>query len=180
MFHSNTELLIDCWRAQSGPRGVPVRADLDLSAFAHLAPQLMIVGRRQAGLYPFRLVGGLVRDLHGRRLLGDNLMDLFSLNSRTELRPALEAARRGRTTLVAVVAGRSVTGQSVSLELLFAPLAGPSGDVDRFLGLYQPLTALIGLHGERLADLVVTSLHAGETDAPRLRLAALDGRQIAS
>lgn len=157
-----------------------MRADLDLSAFAHLAPQLIVVGRGQAGLYPFRLVGGLVRDLHGRRLLGENLMDLFTLNSRTELRPALEAARRGRAMLVAGVTGRSVTGQSVTLELLFAPLAGPSGDVDRFLGLYQPLTPLIGLRGERLADLVITSLHAGETDAPRLRLAALDGRQIAS
>lgn len=179
MFHSNTELLIDRWQAQAGPKGVPARADYDLTPIARLAPQLFIVGRRQAGQYPFRLVGDLVRDLHGRRLLGDNLMDFFSIGARTELRPALEAARRNGSTLVADLAAHSDSGQSFDLEMTFAPLAGPGGDTDRFLGLYQPLTPVFRLRGELVVEFSLKALHAGAPGTPRLRLAALDGRQIA-
>ena len=179
MFHSNTELLIDCWRAQAGPRGVLPRAALDIRPFAALAPQLVIVGLRPPGSFPFRLVGGLVADLYGRRLVGEDLLSLFGLASRTELRPTLETARRGRTTLVAVATGRTLSGQTADLQLLFAPMAGPNGQVDRFLGLYQPIEPLVRLRGERLSEITLKSLHPGETDIPRLRLAALNGRQIA-
>ena len=179
MFHSNTELLIDRWQAQAGPAGVPARAALDLGPIARLAPQLFVVGRRQSGAYPFRLVGDLVRDLHGRRLLGENLLDLFGVAARTELRPALEAARRGRSPLVAEVEAHDDAGRSFSLEVVLAPLSGPGGDVDRFLGLYQPLTPVFRLRGASVVEFTLKTLHPGAPGAPRLRLAALDGRHIA-
>ena len=179
MFHSNTELLIDRWQAQALPNGVPARAALDLAPFARLAPQLFVIGRQPAGRFPFRLAGEFVRELHGRRLAGEDAMALFTLSGRIDLRPALEAARRGRTTLVALVKGRTLAGESLDLELTFAPLSGPGGAIDRFLGLYQPTTPVARLRGDAVRELALVSLHAGETDTPRLRLAALDGRRIA-
>ncbi len=178
MAHSNTELLIDRWRAQSGPGGVPARTALDLAPFARLAPQLFVAGRGPAGQFPLRLVGEAVRDLAGRRLLGRDLMELFTLSGRIELRPALEAARRGRTTMIACVEERTEDG-AACLELAFAPLLGPTGAVDRFLGHCQPLTPALRTRNAPLRELVLTGLQHGDADAPRLRLAALHGRQIA-
>jgi hypothetical protein len=179
MFHSNTELLIDRWHAQALPGAVPARAELDLAPFARIAAQLFVVGRQPAGRYPFRLAGEFVRELHGRRLKGEDAMHLFNLSGRIDLRPALEASRRGRTTLTAVVNGRTLAGETLGLELTFAPMSGPGGGIDRFLGLYQPTTPVALLRGEAIRELALLSLHAGETDTPRLRLAALDGRRIA-
>ena len=64
MFHSNTELLIDYWRAQKGLRRAPVRASINPGEFASLLPQVFILGRVRPGSYAFRLIGGLVEDDH--------------------------------------------------------------------------------------------------------------------
>ena len=116
MFHCNTELLIERWRAQGLPRQVPTRHGFDLDGLQHLAPHLFVIGRRQPGDYPFRLTGELVRDLHGRRLLGEDLTGLFTLTGRIELRPALEAARRGRASLIAIATARTLDGHAAPFQ----------------------------------------------------------------
>ena len=71
---------------------------------------------------------------------------------------------------------------SIGMEVLFAPLAGPSGDADRYLGLYQPLGLTARLMGRPALSLAVRSIHrtgAANEEAPRLRLATLDGRRVA-
>jgi hypothetical protein len=73
---------------------------------------------------------------------------------------------------------------SLPLEVLLAPLAGPEGAPTRFLGLYQPLAgglALVTRTGGplRVRRLGITAGGQIVADAPRLRLAALDGRRIA-
>ena len=64
--------------------------------------------------------------------------------------------------------------------MLFAPLRGVSGETDRFLGLLQPTQPVQRLLGETVRTLVLQSIAGADfEDAPRLRLAALDGRRIA-
>jgi len=68
MFHLNTELLIDYWRARRGERRIPARSDIDPAAFAALLPQAFILVRDPDGVFRFRLAGETINDLHGRGL----------------------------------------------------------------------------------------------------------------
>jgi hypothetical protein len=180
MFHSNTELLIDCWRAQAGPRGLPARTTLDLSPFAALAPQLFIAGRRAAGDYSIRLAGAFIRDLHGRDLRGIPVLPMWSEPSRLPLRAAFEAIRKAPSPVVVTADAEAGEGQPLPIEVFIAPLTGPSGEADRYLGLYQPLSPVARLSNRLVARLVLRSINGEDFGAsPRLRLAAVHGRRIA-
>ncbi len=68
---------------------------------------------------------------------------------------------------------------------MLAPLVGASGEVDRLLGFYQPLSTLVRLHGQPLVEMAHRlTVYAGSDLArnqkgSHLRLAAVDGRRIA-
>ena len=181
MFHSNTERLIDYWRARKGAAPAPARASIDPCEIPSLMPQLFILGRNGPGAYAFRLVGGLVEELHGAKLGGTDPLALWAETYRTSLQLALEAIRRQPEPLVVTAEGRA-GGQTLGLEITFAPLTGPGGDIDRFLGLYQPKTRVAALLGQPIS---LMSLRAAamprvlEGGSPRPRLAVLNGRQIA-
>lgn len=181
MFHSNTERLIDYWRRLDGQGRLPARAAVDPAAFADLAPQAFMLGRVGSGIYPVRLTGGFVDALHQRDLRRQNALSLFAQRDRMTLQTALESARRRPEPLVATVDVAS-EGASIGMEILFAPLAGADGGPDRFLGLYQPLAMVARLDGRPAGLFGVRSLRGtgpANEEAPRLRLAALDGRRIA-
>jgi hypothetical protein len=184
MVHSNTELLTDYWRARIPAVGCPARASVDPTHFLDLLPQVFILGRAELGRYGFRLVGDQVSALHGRNLRGEDFGGLWSVADRPSLQSAMEGAVRRRHPLVLTAFGRTQSGSEIELEILLAPLAGSSGAVDRYLGLFQPLTPLARLDEEPLYQLSLgrIGLSAGADmglEAPRLRLASLDGRRIA-
>ncbi|MFI4934049.1 MAG: PAS domain-containing protein [Caulobacterales bacterium] len=181
MFHLNTELLIDYWRERRGERALPARADIDPTAFAALAPNVFIVLRQGAGDYRFRLAGEGVHDLHGRALAGENLLLLWRADHRGFLTSALEAAMRAPAPVVVSAEARTRDAIAGRLEILFAPLSGPTGLADRFLGLCQPIAPFEHLDGRTLSDLAIRSVNSGAARraASSLRLAAVDGRQIA-
>lgn len=182
MAHPNTERLTEYWRAQRGDAAMPRRADIDPMAFHTLLPQTFIIGRTLQGQFPFRLVGGVIADLHQSDLRGRCLLDLWRPSDRWQLKSALEFARR-RPEPVIVNADILVDGGAppLSVEILFAPLTGPSGEADRFIGLYQPsgpLSRLLGRPAQALAIAAIARPEDGET-APSLRLAAYNGRLMA-
>lgn len=181
MFHSNTELLIDYWRGQRRDDALPARADVDPAQFAPLLPQVFIAGRRSSGVYPLRLVGEFIVDLHGRALRGDDHALFWSPGHRLELQLALERALRHPEPVVISAEGRTDEAVDLRLEVLFAPLAGPDGVPDRFLGLYQPTSSVAVLRGRPVRELMIRAVGGLERSmvTPRLRLAALDGRHIA-
>jgi len=181
MFHSNTELLIDYWRATKGDAPLPARADVDPAAFASLLPQVFIAGRRGSGVYPLRLIGEFVIDLHARGLRGEDLSQLWARGHRIELQLALEQALGRCEPVVISSEGATDAGASLRLEVLFAPLAGPGGDADRFLGLYQPTSAVAHLRGRPVRELLIRAVGGADARSlpPRLRLAAVDGRRLA-
>jgi hypothetical protein len=173
-------MLIDYWRGRKAGAPLPARSEIDPADFAPLLPQVFIAGRRTAGVYPLRLVGEFLLDLHGRSLRGDDLARLWSPGHRIELHLALERALRRPDPVVISAEGRTDEGALLRLEVLFLPLAGPDGEPDRFLGLYQPTSTAVRLAGRPIRELMIRAV--GGTDAaktPRLRLAALDGRRIA-
>lgn len=180
MFHSNTELLIDYWRAIGGGQKAPPRASVDPARFANLLPQTFIAARHGPGDYHLRLAGEFVIALHGRSLRGESLLSLWSRSHRIELQTALESVLRTPDPLVVSADARADDGVALRLEVLFAPLAGADGRADRFLGLYQPTSAVSPLNGRPVRDLMIRTVGGAELrQIPRLRLAALDGRRIA-
>ena len=139
-----------------------------------------MLGRDRAGHYPFRLTGGFVADLHRRDLRGQNMLSLWAPFDRAHLQATLERSCSRPTPFVVKAEIRADVVAPVAMEVLFAPLATASGDVERFLGFYQPTAMMHRLQGRAANALAVRSIEtSGHVEAPRLRLAALNGRQIA-
>lgn len=182
MFHSNTERLVDYWRDRGGDGRLPLRSEIDPAHFADLWPQVFMLGRASAGDYRVRLAGAFVGELHRKDLRGRNLLELFRHADRRDLQTGLEAARLRPEPLVATVEAVGDTS-TLPVEILFAPLAGAgAGAPDRYLGLYQPLGMVSRLMGEPAHEMAVRGLRGAgpaNEEAPRLRLAAVDGRRIA-
>ncbi len=181
MVHPNTERLTEYWQARQQGGEAPWRTDVDPMDFHDLLPQVLIVGRAADGTYPFRLAGGFVSDLHRSDLRGRCLLEMWRPGDRWQLKSALEFAR-GRPEPLIVSADILADGTpSVALELLLAPLRGQDGDVDRFIGLYQPtgqVSRLLGRPARTLAIAGISRSNGGEA-APSLRLASVNGRLTA-
>jgi hypothetical protein len=180
MFHSNTEQLIDYWRSRKGADQTPARTAINPVDLVPILPQVFMLGRLGPGQYRVRLAGGFITDLHGRELRDDDFLRLWEPAARTPLQLALEAMRRHPEPLVVETEAR-VGEAAMRMELLIAPLRGPSGDIDRLIGLYQPTSPAAALGGGVVRALRILGITtAASQDAfPRLRLAALDGRRIA-
>lgn len=179
MFHSNTHRLIDYWRSKARLGHAPSRSLIDPSEFPRLAPQVFIAGRVCSGIYPLRLTGAFVQALHQRELRQQNLMSLFRQRDRMALQSTLEMARNRPEPLVVTVDAPAPSG-SVGMEILLAPVQGDDGGPDRFLGLYQPISLVARLADEPPGEFEVRHMKTiAANEAPRLRLAAVDGRRIA-
>ena len=181
VFHSNTERLIDYWRSRGGEGGLPTRMAVNPADFSDIMSQVFILGRVATGIYPVRLAGGFVAELHQRDLRQQNALTLFRERDRLDLKAALEAGRRRPEPVVATV-DVLTDGPVLPMEILFAPLAAAPGSPERYLGLYQPLgmvARLRGLPARELALRDVVCLSPENVESPRLRLATLDGRRIA-
>jgi hypothetical protein len=179
MFHSSTERLIEYWSGRKAAGRVPARAAINPGDFSELLPQVFILGRDAAGVYPFRLAGGFVAELHSRDLRGDNMLDLWAPLDRAGLAESLEHARAAGEPLV-VTADIYATGvASVGMEVTFLPLTTADGEVSRYLGLYQPIAMVSRLMGQAAEQLSIRRADTAPAVRPALRLVALEGRRLA-
>lgn len=182
MFHSNTERLVDYWRGVRGEQAFPLRTTVDPGAFADLLPQVFILGREAPGRYRFRLSGGFVADLHGRELKGELALPLWVRKDRARVQAAIELCRNNADPIVVNADVTAFQAEPIPMEVLFAPLAGPEGEADRFLGLYQPTGLIQRLEEGIVRELALNSVLSTGSSAelePRLRLAVLNGREVA-
>lgn len=179
MFHPNTERLIDYWRRSKGQAFLPARASIDPGAFTDLLPQVFIIGRQGPGVYPVRLSGGFVADLHGRELKGEAGLSLWARDDRVQVQSALEIARRSPDPVVITAEVRALGAPPALMEVMLAPLVGKTGEADRYLGLYQPITSMARLEDKPVHELAVRSISSSQAGEPRLRLAAAYGERIA-
>jgi hypothetical protein len=182
MSHTNTNRMLDYWAARRGETLAPPRASIDPAEFSDVITQAFMIGRTRLGLYPFRLAGGLLEDLHRRALLGCDFMSLWAVGDRPKVQAAIEACLYRGEALVAQALARSLHGLEARLEIVMAPLINPTGEIDRILGLYQPVSPLFKLQNEPVERLFLQTIAFADggmaTPAP-LRIAAVDGRRIA-
>ena len=181
MFHLNTEQLIDYWRDRRGADAIPYRSSIDPTHLRNLLPQVFMLGREAPGQYQFRLVGGFVGELHGRDLRETEFMRLWRGEDRTQLQMAIEAIRRRGEPLVVECEAHTHMDPAMRMQITLAPLIGPSGQPDRFIGLYQPTSPVAELRDHVVLSLSVNTMCTPGAVAtlPRLRLAAAHGRQTA-
>jgi hypothetical protein len=174
--------MIDYWNARRGDGAPPARAAIDPSEFADIITQAFVIGRARTGVYPFRLAGSLLEDLHRRSLLPDDFLGLWAISDRPKVGVAIESALHAGEAVVAHAVGRTARGHQAKLEIFLAPLAGPAGQVDRLLGLYQPVSPLFRLQSESIERLFLSDIafaDAERTVPSPLRIASVDGRRIA-
>ena len=176
MSHSGTRQLISAWAALPGSGSVPQREALDPQSIADLLPQVFMAQKTDAGVR-FRMAGAWIERLHGGSMRGRHWLDLWRREARlTAHRAAASALKDGRPLVLTAEAGEA--GERV--EIVLAPMRGPSGAADRLLGLYQPMTLdAVALKGIGEMGLVSVEPAALPGDRPALNLAAFDGRRIA-
>jgi hypothetical protein len=187
MFHANTERLIAEWIRRRGSRLAPSRADIEPGDFRELLPQILILGRDDDGAWPFRLAGGLISELHAADLRGVCFFSLWMGQDRDAARDAfLQAAADGSPAVLEATAW-TAAGDRARMEITLAGLTGPSGALDRALGLYQPVSSVRRLMGAAIEALTLDGVGrpAGRVvpfprvvDRSHLRLAARDGRRV--
>jgi hypothetical protein len=178
VFHSSTELLIDYWRTRRGDARLPARADIELAGFASIAARVFLAERDAAGDVRFRIAGETLVELQGRPLKGESLLRLWRPSCRGRLASLLRATLVAARPLVVIAEAEADDGAPATLEVLFTPLLDPEGGVTLLFGLCQPLT-----RGplRRIGELRLVRVEdvPGFVAGPHLRLAAIDGRQIA-
>jgi hypothetical protein len=153
-----------------------LRADIDPTGFPGLAPRAFIAVREMTDVR-FRLAGEAVIELCRRQLTGRSVLELWRPEHRGRVSALLGAVLISGEPMVIGAESELDDGIFMRLEMLFAPLIGPDGIADRFLGLCQPTAgAGFGALGE-LAILTVDGHPVSER--AHLRLAAIDGRRIA-
>jgi hypothetical protein len=184
MSHSSTELLIDYWQSRLIDGKAPPRASIDPTHFPNLLPQVFILGRRGPADYVFRLAGGLVLDLHKMDLRGAAFTHLWVQNARLPLQTALEQARK-RVAPVRLTAEGQAGPYALPLNMALLPLSNPGGEIDRFLGIYEPTAPLSELGGQPIYRLNLVTLGGNVIvpggsvfEAPHLRLAAVSGSRV--
>lgn len=181
MFHSSTTALLSYWRTLKGEARAPSRAAVDPAEFRRVLSQVFILGRCGPGDYRFRLAGGLLGELHGANLRGQPFLPLWGDDDRLQIGLALETLRKNAEPVVVTVVAEAGP-HMMRMEILLTPLANPAGEIDRVLGLYQPLSPVAQLRDRPIQRLIVSriakALDAANEDAPRLRLAAVEGRLV--
>lgn len=184
MSHSSTELLIDYWQSRLIDGKAPPRASIDPTDFPNLLPQVFMLGRRGPADYVFRLAGGMILDLHKMDLRGAAFTHLWVQNARLPIQSALETARKRVSPIRLTAEGQSGPfGLPINMALL--PLANPEGEIDRFLGIYEPMAPLANLANEPIYRLHLVALGGNAItpgapfmDTGHLRLAAIGGSRL--
>jgi len=181
MFHSNTEKLIGTWRAHRIGARLPARTDLSPIDLGSLLPQVFILGRGGDGEETFRLCGGLIADLHGGDLRGSSFYALWSKLDQPQVATAFARSRSAAAPIVITVDAVSGRGDAIGVELCLAPMIGPSGEADRTLGLYQPISTVARLVGAPIQSLGIRGVALAVDNPPnaRLRLVVDNTRRVA-
>ena len=178
MFHPNTQKLIETWRARRSGHALPARASLSPIDLGPILPQIFMLGHED-GAEVFRLCGGLIADLYGRDLRGASLASLWSPQERPLAMDALARARNAAAPVVVTVDAEAPNGERIGVELCLAPLTGPDGAANRTLGLFQPISMVGRLMGQRIVNLSLRGAVVAVEARPKLKLVALNGLRVA-
>lgn len=179
MFHPDTQFLIDHWtglaRGRGARGGIPARAALEPAALGLRLPRTLVAERR-GDQSTLRLAGGWIEAFHGGPLKNRPLLSLWRTASHGAVGASVvQSLREARPVVIIAHAGQAAS----RIEIVIAPLRGPTGQVDQILGLYAPSTTLTLSVDEPRLLTARLSIGVGETARAPLSLATVHGRRLA-
>ncbi len=194
MAHSSTVSFLSYWRGlQQSPDKAPRRAAFDPAHLKGLIPQMIMISDAEEN-YRFRLSGGFVVAFHGRELKDTGFVELFRQPFLDTVQTALILARRREQPLILSLSapwrgldlsgdGTTSHNDTIQFEICLCPMRNREEKVDRFVGIYQTLSAPpINPYG-RVGKYTLVSSRLYEpkksVKAAHLQLVAAEGKRIA-
>jgi hypothetical protein len=192
--HSSTVSFLSYWRGlQSSPDKAPPRAAFDPAHLKGLIPQMIMISDAEGG-HRFRLSGGFVVALHGHELKDASFAALFRQPFVDTLQTALILARRREQPLILSLSapwhGLDLSGDgdtshndTIQFEICLCPMTNRDGVVDRFVGIYQTVSAPPRNPYGKIGQYTLVSSRLYEprqsAKAGHLQLVAAEGKRIA-
>jgi len=192
--HSSTVSFLSYWRGlQQSPDKAPPRAAFDPAHLKGLIPQMIMISDAEAH-HRFRLSGGFVVAFHGHEMKDAAFLDLFRQPFVDTVQTALILARRREQPLILTLSapwhGLDLSGDgdtshndTIQFEICLCPMTNREGRVDRFVGIYQTLSAPpLNPYGKiGKYTLVSSRLYEPKKSvkAAHLQLVAAEGKRIA-
>lgn len=197
MPHSSTVSFLSYWRGlQPSPDRAPARSKFDPAQLKSLIPQMIMISDAAAS-YRFRLAGGFPVAFHGRELKDSSFLSLFRSPFLDTVQTAIGMSRRRQQPVILTLSApwqteSALSGdaalmasqtETVNFEIVLCPMTTETGEVDRFVGIYQTLSTPprnpLGNVGQY--TLISARLYEPKRaiKAAHLRLVAEDGRNIA-
>ncbi|WP_420433129.1 PAS domain-containing protein [Hyphobacterium sp.] len=139
MMHAHSRTLVSYWDARRRDDAVPARADISASELKEILGNLFMLQRHDSSHHVFRLAGTRLCEIQNRELREQNFLSLWRGYDRAQMKLLLESVLANRAPANAYAIAETLGGDKIEVELVFTPLASKGGDVDRVLGLYQPL-----------------------------------------
>lgn len=168
MKHPSVRELFDYWNARRGRRPVPERAEIEPGEIRRVLADTFILSFEPGAGHPFRIAGTRVCALFSRELKGESFLDLWSIESRSDIRDLLKIVADESVGVVADVSAVSAAGASarasvgslrklgcLQLELVLLPLSHHGRTDARFLGALAPSAQPAWLGTSALVDLTL-------------------------
>jgi hypothetical protein len=164
MKHPSNRELFDYWNARRGSARAPERGEIDPHAIRRVLADTFILSFEPDRGHPFRLAGTRVCALFARELKDQSFLDLWSGESRRELRDLVGVVATEAVGAVAAAVPAASGDAALALELVLLPLshhgrtdarllgALAAHEPARWLGMSIARTLVLGSHrflGER-------------------------------
>ena len=159
MRHAQSKALHAYWQTRRQGDAAPHRTDIEPQDIARLLGFVFILWRADPQHHIFRLAGTHLCDLYQREFRDQNFLSLWRGHDRTHVRAVLEASITGAAPASLIARASSLDMHQLPVEISFLPLRGPSGTIDRTLGLFQPLDSTEAFKGRPVVRTSLREIH---------------------
>ena len=159
MRHAQSKALHAYWQTRRQGGAAPHRADIEPQDIARLLGYVFILWRADPHHHIFRLAGTHLCELYQREFREQNFLSLWRGHDRTHIQAVLEASITGCAPASVIARASSLDMHQLPVEIAFMPLRGPSGAIDRTLGLFQPLDSTDPFKGRPVVRTCLREIH---------------------
>lgn len=159
MRHAQSKALHAYWQTRRQGGAVPHRADIEPQDIAGLLGHVFILWRADAQHHIFRLAGTHLCDLYQREFREQNFLSLWHGHDRTHVQAVLESAISSIAPASMIARACTLDQLQLPVEVTLLPLRGSAGEIDRILGLFQPLDDPEILRGRPIVRTTLREIH---------------------
>lgn len=153
MRHKTSIEIFNYWNRLRGLADAPLRAQIDPASIRHILPQIFILEMTATGESRFRLAGTMICSFFGRELRDDLFASLWGGSQPANAVEIARGVMNHAAPALLVATGTTVSGRSVSFEIILLPMRSSPDRCDRLLGCLVPTNSVSWLGAEPLARL---------------------------